>query len=62
MDKNFDDDRELWWGNEYYYDRIKALSITVDISENKDPITSRIIVYFNALKRNVLIVIDLIKN
>lgn len=27
MDKNFDEETELWWGNGYYEDRISVLSV-----------------------------------
>ncbi|CAD8066149.1 unnamed protein product [Paramecium sonneborni] len=60
MDKNFDDDTELWWGNDYYCDRIKALALTADTSENIDPITNPILQYLNALKARIIQVIPLL--
>lgn len=59
MDKNFDDETELWWGCDYYSDRIKELSLTVDTFENADPITTPILQYLNALKGKILQVIPL---
>ncbi|CAK79712.1 unnamed protein product (macronuclear) [Paramecium tetraurelia] len=60
MDKNFDDENELWWTNDYYSDRIKALSLSPDTSENTDPITSPILQYLNALKSKIVKVIPLL--
>ncbi|CAD8174121.1 unnamed protein product [Paramecium octaurelia] len=60
MDKNFDDENELWWANDYYSDRIKALSLSPDTSENTDPITAPILQYLNALKSKILKVIPLL--
>ncbi|CAD8072564.1 unnamed protein product [Paramecium sonneborni] len=60
MDKNFDDETELWWGNDYYYDRIRVLALTADTSENIDPITTPILQYLNALKARILQVIPLL--
>lgn len=54
MDKNFDDEIELWWGGDYYSDRIKELSLTADTSENTDPITTPILLYLNALKSKII--------
>ncbi|CAD8174018.1 unnamed protein product [Paramecium pentaurelia] len=62
MDKNFDDETELWWANDYYSDRIQALSLSPDTSENTDPITTPILQYLNALKCRILKVIPLLPN
>ena len=44
MDKNFDDEIELWWGDNYFSDRIKFLALTAtDCSDNTDNITVPII-------------------
>jgi hypothetical protein len=32
MDKNFNDEEELWWGGDYYYDRISKLGYS-DLGE-----------------------------
>ncbi|CAD8154002.1 unnamed protein product [Paramecium pentaurelia] len=60
MDKNFDDETELWWGGDYYSDRIKELSLSVDTSENTDPITTPILQYLNTLKSKILQVIPIL--
>lgn len=43
MDKNFDDETELWWTTDYYNDRIAALSLSNDTTENTDHITTPIL-------------------
>ncbi|CAD8160907.1 unnamed protein product [Paramecium octaurelia] len=63
MDKNFDDEIELWWGNNYFSDRIQHLALTAtDCSDNTDPITNPIIQYINALRNKILQVIPVQTN
>ncbi|CAD8164547.1 unnamed protein product [Paramecium pentaurelia] len=63
MDKNFDDEIELWWGNNYFSDRIQHLALTAtDCSDNTDIITTPIIQYINALKNKILQVMPIQNN
>lgn len=43
MDKNFDDETELWWGNDYFLERIQFLALNVECSESTDNITMPIL-------------------
>ncbi|CAK64225.1 unnamed protein product (macronuclear) [Paramecium tetraurelia] len=60
MDKNFDDESELWWGGDYFGDRMKQLSLIADTSENTDSITAPILQYLDALKCRILQVIPIL--
>ncbi|CAD8075574.1 unnamed protein product [Paramecium sonneborni] len=63
MDKNFDDEIELWWGDNYFSDRIQILALTdIDCSDNTDNITAPIIQYINALKNKIIQVIPVQNN
>ncbi|CAD8083948.1 unnamed protein product [Paramecium primaurelia] len=54
MDKNFDQDSELWWGDGYYDDRISVLSVSQDTSQQNDKIVQPIQQYLNALKNTIV--------
>ncbi|CAD8087940.1 unnamed protein product [Paramecium sonneborni] len=63
MDKNFDDEIELWWGDNYFSDRIQILAVNIPVSSNNtDNITNPIIQYINALKNKILQVIPIQNN
>ncbi|CAD8080656.1 unnamed protein product [Paramecium primaurelia] len=50
MDKNFDQEQELWWGDGYYEVRIFTLNVYKDTSQSNDKIIQPILQYVNALK------------
>ncbi|CAD8110987.1 unnamed protein product [Paramecium sonneborni] len=53
MDKNFDEEQELWWGKDYFSDRIHILGgITEDKIQN-DQIVQPIVQYLQALINKV---------
>ncbi|CAD8167033.1 unnamed protein product [Paramecium pentaurelia] len=64
MDKNFDDEVELWWGNNYFSDRIQllVLNFTDCCLDNTDNITYPIIQYINALKNKIIHVMPVQSN
>ncbi|CAD8176695.1 unnamed protein product [Paramecium octaurelia] len=63
MDKNFDDEVELWWGNNYFSDRIQLLALTAtDCEDNADNITFPILQYIKALKNKIIYVMPVQSN
>ncbi|CAK79507.1 unnamed protein product (macronuclear) [Paramecium tetraurelia] len=63
MDKNFDDEVELWWGNDYFSDRIQLLALScTDCEDNADNITFPIIKYIKALKNKIIYVMPVQSN
>ncbi|CAD8101268.1 unnamed protein product [Paramecium sonneborni] len=61
MDKNFDQDQELWWGDDYFLHRIAILSISQDTSQQNDKIVQPILQYINSLKNKITQAIPLLE-
>ncbi|CAK86624.1 unnamed protein product (macronuclear) [Paramecium tetraurelia] len=53
MDKNFDVEQELWWGNDYFKDRIQSLGANGEEKIQNDQIVQPIVQYLQALKNKV---------
>ncbi|CAD8099583.1 unnamed protein product [Paramecium sonneborni] len=53
MDKNFDEEQELWWGNDYFKNRIQNLGGIVEDRIQNDQIVQPIVQYLQALINKV---------